>query len=177
MEVLLVALLGVLPLQHALQPDGTAIGPPPPPPPPPPPFPPPPTPPPPAPPPPSPPPPVALAFIYIPKTGGTSVEDFGKAHGIMWGWHHDWGAQRHLTGSNLGFDCPAWHVPRAVWHATGRPDPYLGNQTFCVVRHPLTRTISEFLYTHRSDHASCKSEAKLNEWVSSTFGHRASALA
>ena len=109
-----------------------------------------------------------LQLVHIPKTGGTTLEDFG-AHklGINWGYrridwpggHCAWGCpeQSHASWQ----PCSSWHIPREVYTAGGRmsgsgyaggkisggADPYAGFKTFCAMRHPFTRAISEYIYS------------------------------
>ncbi len=75
-----------------------------------------------------------LSFIHIPKTGGTSVEDQGKMHGVHWGRHNQINTDTKST-------CSFWHVP-------GRQDSTNIKTTFCVVRDPYDRIKSE--YGHRN---------------------------
>lgn len=82
-----------------------------------------------------------------------------------------------------GLNCPGWHVPRGVYMHDGI-DPYAGNTTFCVTRHPYSKAISEYLYQEQvrlgclKDGAACseRQEARaicnassLNQWMLSTL--------
>ena len=100
-----------------------------------------------------------LEFIHIPKNGGTSIEAAGSSAGYRWGANKFWGcgsAPAPCQDSQL--QCSWWHVPRGVLRSNpdllpldmDGPDPYVGRrgqtQTFCVVRHPLERAISQYIY-------------------------------
>lgn len=119
-----------------------------------------------------------LALIHIPKTGGTTIEMWGKAHGFKWGATRSW-------PKNNGMMCPGWHVPRGVYTQLAGQDPYEGNSTFCVVRHPFTRAVSEYLYSAQlavgchPEKETCEKEGaapticnttNLNDWVLSELG-------
>ena len=75
--------------------------------------------------------PPQLHFIHIPKTGGTSIENAGKKHNINWGRFYDYNDRK--------YNCSIWHQPT-------QPE-YKSNNTFCVVRNPYTRMISEYHYS------------------------------
>eukprot|EP00427_Karlodinium_veneficum_P031067 CAMPEP_0169197886 /NCGR_PEP_ID=MMETSP1016-20121227/8518_1 /TAXON_ID=342587 /ORGANISM="Karlodinium micrum, Strain CCMP2283" /LENGTH=317 /DNA_ID=CAMNT_0009274585 /DNA_START=73 /DNA_END=1022 /DNA_ORIENTATION=+ len=86
-----------------------------------------------------------LKLIHITKTGGTSVECWGRRHGFFWGWY--WPELRNATDlrGNLSpfsrnIQSEAWHVPPRFFHK----DPYKGYDVFAVVRDPYARAISEF---------------------------------
>ena len=82
-----------------------------------------------------------LKFIHIAKNAGTSIEQIGKDHGLLWGVHDPEYVEdgknmnimsRHLIPSKLSSD-------------------YLGKYDFfMVVRNPYTRTLSQTLFMHRS---------------------------
>lgn len=78
-----------------------------------------------------------LALVHIPRTGGTSIEDCTK--------HEEsearWGAlQQQINGLNTQKpSCYRQHVPPSRLDS----DYYIGKETFCVVRHPYARLISQ----------------------------------
>jgi hypothetical protein len=83
------------------------------------------------------------AFIHIPKTGGTGIEHLGKRQGFRWGIERprdSWPVERPY-----GIKCVPHHIPRGLWLAKGQ-DPYAGTTTFCAVRHPYTRFVSQFVW-------------------------------
>ena len=89
-----------------------------------------------------------LQLVHIPKTGGTTLEQLGLEMGVHWG-----ATRLNWPGGRCGMGCPgtwqpcsAWHIPPATYRAHGE-DPYQGFDTFCVLRHPYTRAISEFIFS------------------------------
>ena len=42
--------------------------------------------------------------------------------------------------------CPAWHIPRRAYVNQAEFDPYAGKRTFCAVRHPFARAVSDFAF-------------------------------
>mmetsp|Transcript_14645 Transcript_14645/g.27506 ORF Transcript_14645/g.27506 Transcript_14645/m.27506 type:complete len:279 (+) Transcript_14645:130-966(+) len=99
-----------------------------------------------------------LKFIHIPKTGGTSIET------VLWNQSaklsprtHSWGMfdskldclHKNVGNASTGCQlqngyCAIWHIPPAADVALLKS--YQQCDTFCVVRNPLTRLMSEFRY-------------------------------
>jgi len=89
-----------------------------------------------------------LQFIHIPKTGGQSVEAYGYKHGYYWGGCRVRGGQfgHPFTWPEQPspWHCSGFHVPPAVFESESMPA--YTTETFCFVRHPFTRAISEYLF-------------------------------
>ena len=88
-----------------------------------------------------------LQLVHIPKTGGSTMELVASRHGLKWG-----GRRTDWPGGNCAYGCPGsfqacspWHLPPAAFREHGH-DPYAGYDTFCVVRHPYSRLISEYTF-------------------------------
>jgi len=86
--------------------------------------------------------PVSLQFIHIPKTGGTSIELWGKANGFRWGKY-----DKSLSGDKKrgSYHCNTWHTPQNM-----------SMESFCVVRKPFDRLQSEFR------HRTCAKDAQMS---------------
>ena len=72
---------------------------------------------------------------------------------MKWGYYReDWPGGRcpyGCEGPASWQPCSSWHIPRSVFTAvdpTGE-DPYAGFKTFCALRHPFTRAISEYIFS------------------------------
>ena len=89
-----------------------------------------------------------LQLVHIPKTGGSTMELVASQHGLKWGMDRgSW------PGGDCPFGCPEtwqhcspWHTPPAEFVIHGGINPYEGYDTFCVVRHPYSRLISEYTF-------------------------------
>mmetsp|Transcript_53668 Transcript_53668/g.117503 ORF Transcript_53668/g.117503 Transcript_53668/m.117503 type:complete len:343 (+) Transcript_53668:150-1178(+) len=128
-----------------------------------------------------------LSFIHIPKTGGGSIEEESKRQrerlfqGSSDLKYRFWGvADEHLTCKGMfrhttppfarrcpmighgGLDCEIYHKPPSF--DEGLLASYRPCETFCVVRNPLDRLISEFKYHHQS--STC-TDSCFNEWATS----------
>ncbi len=86
---------------------------------------------------------VPLQFVHIPKNAGTTMEDLGAANGI------DWARNRGDWPNSTWYVCSPWHEPPATFTAHG-VNPYAGADTFCIVRNPYDKAISEFVYANMS---------------------------
>lgn len=104
-------------------------------------------------------PPVELEFIHIPKTGGTSIELWGKANGFRWGKYDDSFRGDKKSGK---LHCNRWHLPQNV-----------SMESFCVVRQPFERLQSEFR------HRTCEKNSDMpcdirtfNDWTRNVLSGR-----
>jgi len=71
-----------------------------------------------------------LRFIHIPKTGGTSIGDAAKENNLLWGKF-----DKELKSTK---GCSAWHSPQKI-----------SGYSFCVIRCPYERIISEFYHQNK----------------------------
>jgi hypothetical protein len=106
-----------------------------------------------------------LAFVHITKTGGSSIEEWGMAHGYRWG-IHDPGLRGKELAKNLrnksGIPCTSkWHVPPRYFAV----NPYTGRRTFTVVRNPYTRLVSEFFCPFAGVREKRPTRAFFNRWI------------
>lgn len=104
----------------------------------------------------------APVFIHIPKTGGTTVEMSAAAHGVMLGMC----ASENPPAIAEFSSCSRWHQPPLTPQATVIPD------SFCIVRNPFARLLSEYNYNYR-DAAMCEGfETWTNESVNALLGNK-----
>ena len=93
-----------------------------------------------------------LQFIHIPKTGGTTVEKIGARYGARWGaqkaeWTRDSHPDCPLGCLGTWQSCSPWHLPLATFRSRGESGGVNSLQeTFCIVRDPVQRAISQFSF-------------------------------
>ena len=98
-----------------------------------------------------------LQFIHIPKTGGTTVEKIGARYGARWGaqkaeWTRDSHPDCPLGCLGTWQSCSPWHLPLATFRSRGESGGVNSLQeTFCVVRDPAQRAISQFSFQLSAD--------------------------
>jgi hypothetical protein len=98
-----------------------------------------------------------LQFIHIPKTGGTTVEKIGARYGNLWTKEKpEWAKDTHpdcaLGCLDTWQSCSPWHLPLASFRARGESGGVNSLQeTFCVVRDPAQRAISQFSFQLSAD--------------------------
>ena len=98
-------------------------------------------------------------FVHIPKTGGSSIENSLRAHGI------DVGAYAFLNSSERRYpikanvNCPPWHV---------EPEYFVANSV-AIVRDPWDRLLNEFCFTHEILHSSDFICTGLSAWIISSL--------
>ncbi|GAB5365070.1 hypothetical protein AAMO2058_001025000 [Amorphochlora amoebiformis] len=92
-----------------------------------------------------------LAFIHIPKTGGTSIMNLAKQAGIKWGVYD---SSPRITKRKIQ-GCPVDHWPPIRIQS--------GVHTFCTMRDPVDRAISEVRYElWHSQEKRCVTAEELN---------------
>ena len=101
-----------------------------------------------------------LSFIHIPKTAGTTIEELGSRQGILWGRYH-LENDVALTQSKTKDVYYNWHVPPRF---CGQHNPYKNSATFCVVRDPVSRIVSEYKWFHADDHSK-DNPTDMNTWL------------
>jgi hypothetical protein len=112
-----------------------------------------------------------LTLIHIPRTGGTSIEDCGKDEVDdidRWGSRNNNIHVKIFLGKEHG-KCWGQHVPPTM--ATQLKDVYGAGETFCVVRNPADRLISEYGFMQswtKKTNQKCDADTlnqKLMEWM------------
>ena len=91
-----------------------------------------------------------LEFIHIPKTAGTTIEDLGRKNNISWGRFN-----KNYNATEFA-NCSLWHNPTRKYNTP----------TFCVVRDPVDRMVSEYKYwakRNRKNHI-CSPD-HMNRWL------------
>lgn len=99
-----------------------------------------------------------LEFIHIPKNAGTTIENIADNKGIRWGRFKPEHRDRMNTSKCLS---AYWHVPPKHFYNNNYYD---SDETFCVIRNPNDRLISEYSYIHKNDERKNNKE-NMNKWL------------
>lgn len=111
-----------------------------------------------------------LRFVHIPRAGGTTIEDCARdeaSRRLRWGkFMPGMESLREEKILDHGH-CVPWHLPPNLVEAS-----YGDAETFCVVRHPFTRMLSQYgfvcgYYPNGEDH-DCSAQG-LNRWLESAL--------
>lgn len=120
--------------------------------------------------------PEPLVLIHIPRTGGTSIEDCSKDEMDD---NDRWGSRNTQIHQKIGMGgvqgkCWGQHVPPSM--APVLEPVFSSGETFCVVRHPADRLISEYGFMQswtKRENQRCDAETmngKLVEWMRKVKG-------
>jgi hypothetical protein len=114
-----------------------------------------------------------INFAHIPKTAGTTIEIISKQNehkchlwgsrmvgnetlGKMYNWGSGYWFQKVempaiINGVNMTAHgtCGEWHIPPALLKPDLRAKLYPAADTFCILRHPLSRLISHYYYSYQ----------------------------
>jgi len=91
-----------------------------------------------------------LSFIHIPRTGGPAVEactdgdpneKWGVQDPALHGLHR---ISKTFKFPRFGGNCYRQHVPPSLFQAD--EDPYANKETFCIVRDPYAKAVSQFKF-------------------------------
>ena len=99
-----------------------------------------------------------IELIHVTKAAGGAIEEWGVRHGFKWGSFHPvlrYPKWLQVKYGRRGGMMERWHTPpglllygdqRGLGKAAASlsVDPYARAHTFCVVRHPVCRMVSEF---------------------------------
>ena len=113
-----------------------------------------------------------VTLLHIPKTGGSTIEDTAKKYGYRWArWNNQLNKKyyslKKIDGKNI-LNCHAWHVPPyltynfSIFNRKKQETLYnqLNLDTFCVVRNPYTRLISEYNFE-----TACHPKREINQFL------------
>lgn len=97
-----------------------------------------------------------LEFIHIPKNAGTTIENVANDKNIKWGRFKP--DHRNKVGTKK---CTYWHVPPKHFYLNNYYD---SDDTFCVIRDPRDRMVSEYSYRHKGQ-ADKNNKDDMNKWL------------
>lgn len=97
-----------------------------------------------------------LEFIHIPKNAGTTIENVADEKGIKWGRFKPEHKDKVSTTK-----CTYWHLPPKYFQMN---NSYDSDDTFCVIRDPKKRMVSEYAYRHK-DMEDKNNKESMNEWL------------
>merc|ERR1719188_624882 len=119
-----------------------------------------------------------IALIHIPRTGGTTMEECTKGERLnayKWGTlNTDLHRPNRTYINKKGSRCWGQHVP-----PTTAVDFFKGRETFCVLRNPYSRMISEFghrqaMYSDNTGPCTVENlNKRLIEWLQEIKGYKA----
>lgn len=97
-----------------------------------------------------------LEFIHIPKNAGTTIENIANDKNIKWGRFKP--EHKNKVGTKK---CTYWHVPPKHFYLNNYYD---SDDTFCVIRDPRDRMVSEYSYRHKGQ-TDKNNKKDMNKWL------------
>ena len=97
-----------------------------------------------------------LEFIHIPKNAGTTIENIAEEKNVKWGRFKP--EHRESVQSDT---CSYWHTPPKQFNEDSY---YKKDETFCVIRDPVDRMVSEYAYRHKGM-PNKNNKYELNQWL------------
>lgn len=101
-----------------------------------------------------------IKFVHITKTAGTSIENIANQSGIKWGRFDNAKLSQSPVQPGIPNKVSIWHLPLRFY----QHNPYANCITFCVVRNPYTRMVSEFTCPHIG-YRGVATPQILNTWI------------
>ena len=100
-----------------------------------------------------------IEFIHIQKNAGTTIENIANDVNIKWGRFKP--EHREYSSRNGKFNdkCSYWHIPPKDFDNNLIYDE---NETFCVLRNPYDRIVSEYKYRNKNEK---HTPEKMNSWI------------
>jgi hypothetical protein len=88
-----------------------------------------------------------LEFLHIPKTGGSTIEQVGISHQVMWGMYRFGNyTDRGPLAEHPKLWVSSFHAPPAAAIEPIRQIYESAEKVFCITRNPYERAISEYTY-------------------------------
>lgn len=100
-----------------------------------------------------------LEFIHIPKNAGTTIENIANDKDVKWGRYKP-EHEEYIREDNDKI-CTYWHLPPKQFK---QGNFYEKDKTFCVVRDPYKRLISEYAYRNMNNPA-VNDKRQFNKWL------------
>ena len=105
-----------------------------------------------------------ILFIHIPKTGGTSVENFFKANSFAVLFYDDAGNKtQYLNSLNNLTKCSPQHMHGDLFKAYFDLSKF--SSIFMMVRHPVERIVSEYNWRMRIAKIEKTKNTEINTWI------------
>ena len=104
-----------------------------------------------------------LEFIHIPKNAGTTIENIADEKNVKWGRFKP--EHRESVQSDT---CSYWHTPPKQFN---KDSYYKKDETFCVIRDPVDRMVSEYAYRHKGM-SEKNNKYAMNQWLREQLNNR-----